>query len=70
MIGWSPGFNWTHDDFMHVMHMSFDVERRDAIRLDVEHSDRKNMNDIIRWAEELGYRAEEINCDTIRVIRV
>lgn len=67
MIGWSPFYNWTHDEFLNVMQTSFVVEKRQSVCLDVEHSDRKNMDDIIRWAQEMGYQAKEINMDTIKV---
>ena len=67
MIGWNPSYNWTYDAFMNVMHTSFVVEKRESVYLDVEHSDRKNMDDIIRWAKEMGYHAEEKNMDIIKV---
>lgn len=67
MIGWSSHYNWTHDEFFNVIRTSFVVEKRQSVYLDVEHSDRKNMNDIIRWAQETGYHAKEINMDTIKV---
>lgn len=67
MIGWNSSYNWTNSEFVDVMHSSFTVEKRQSVCLDVEHSDRKNMNDIIRWAQEMGYHAEEINIDTIKV---
>ena len=67
MIGWNPSYNWTYTDFANVMRTSFDIEKETSVCLDVEHSDRRNMDDIIRWAHELGYKAEEKNCDTIRV---
>ena len=67
MIGWNPSYNWTYDEFVDVMRTSFVVEKRNSVCLDVEHSDRKNMDDIIRWAKDMGYNAEEKNMDTIRV---
>ena len=69
MIGWNPSYNWTYDEFKSVIDKSFGEEGLETVSLDVEHSDRKNMDDIIRWAQELGYTAIERNCDTIRVMR-
>ena len=67
MIGWNSSYNWTHTDFTNVIHTSFVVEKRESVYLDVEHSDRKNMDDIIRWAKEMGFNAIEKNSDTIKV---
>lgn len=67
MIGWNSFYNWTYDEFVNAIKSSFVVEKRQSVRLDVEHSDRKNMNDIIRWAQEMGYHAKEINMDIIEV---
>lgn len=67
MIGWNPSYNWTYDEFVRAMQYAFVVENRQSVCLDVEHSDRKNMDDIILWAQEMGYHAEEKNIDTIKV---
>lgn len=67
MNSWNPLYNWTRDEFDNVIKTSFVIEQRESVCLDVEHSDRKNMDDIIRWAQEMGYHAEEINMDTIKV---
>ena len=69
MIGWNSNFNWTHEEFNNVIHQAFDVENKHSICLDVEHSDWRNMEDIKHWAEEKGYKAIEVNCDTIRVVK-
>lgn len=70
MIGWSPNFNWTYDEFNNVVTTALEFEKRESICLDVEHSDRKNMDDIMNWAKAKGYKAVEVNCDTIRVMKV
>lgn len=67
MIGWHEGYNWTYDQFKRVVITALEIEDKQYISLDVEHSDRKNMDDIIFWARENGYQAKEVNCDTIRV---
>lgn len=69
MTSWNPSYNWTHTEFANVMHTSFVVEKREFIHLDVEHSDRKNIDDIIRWAKAMGYNASEKNMDTIIVCK-
>lgn len=68
MIGWHEGYNWTHDQFKRVVITALEIEDKQCVSLDVEHSDRKNMNDIIHWAKERGYQAEEASGgDIIRV---
>lgn len=69
MIGWNPGYNWTYDQFKRVVSNAFDVEGNETVSLDVEHSDWRNIEDIMRWATEMGYTAREVNCDVIRVTR-
>lgn len=69
MIGWDPSYNWTYTEFRNVIDRAFGSEGLETVSLDVEHSDRRNMDDIIKWSKELGYNAIEVNCDTIRVMR-
>lgn len=64
---WNESYNWTREQFDSGIKEMLVDRQRTSICIDVEHSDRKNMNDIMRWAREAGYKAEEINCDTIRV---
>lgn len=59
MIGWHDGYNWTYEQFIGTVIMSLEIDGDEYVSLDVEHSDRKNIDDIIRWAEEKGYQAEE-----------
>ena len=70
MVGWNPSYNWTHEDFKRVISQTFDVEKQNSICLDTEHSDYKNEQDIVAWANELGYGAEVLNSgDSIRVYK-
>ena len=69
MIGWNPSYNWTRTEFENVVTKAFDICGEETVTLDVEHSDRKNMDDIISWAKEMGYDAVERGCDIIRVMR-
>lgn len=64
---WNESFNWTHEEFDNAIEQAFVIEKRSSVCLDVEHSNRRNMDDIIRWAKEAGYNAEEKNMDTIRI---
>lgn len=64
---WNPSYNWTRKQFDDVINEMFVERHRTLIGLDVEHSDRDNMDDIMQWAREAGYKAEEINCDIIQV---
>ena len=65
MIGWNESYNWTRGQFEKVIAREFVEKGSERISLDVEHSDRKNMDDIIIWAKEKGYHAFEKNADTI-----
>ena len=67
---WNETFDWTRDEFENVTKQAFVVEKLRSVDLDVEHSSRKNMNDLICWAKESGYNAEERNSDTIRVYKI
>lgn len=67
MIGWYEGYNWTYEQFKRVVITALEINNKQYISLDVEHSDRKNMDDIIQWSKELGYKAEERTSDIIRV---
>ena len=67
MIGWNESYNWTREQFEEVVVREFVEKGLEQISVDVEHSDRKNMNDIILWAKEMGYYAFEKNMDTIVV---
>lgn len=67
---WNESCNWTREEFDTAVRQAFFVEKRSSVCLDVEHSDRKNMDDIVRWAREVGYNAEEKNSDAIRIWKV
>lgn len=70
MIGWNPSYNWTYGEFRQAVDHAFNVDREEVVSLDVEHSDRKNMDDIAMWAEELGYKAVEAHGgDIIRIMK-
>ena len=66
---WNESYNWTYEQLCNVIHKVFDIEKSNSVCLDVEHSDRKNMDDIVRWVADMGYNAEEKNMDTIRIWR-
>ena len=67
MTGWNKWYNWTYEQVECAIDKELEIYNQDYVCLDVSHSDRKNMDDIIQWVNELGYRAEEINCDLIKV---
>ena len=59
--------NWSYKEFKKVVITALEIEDKKVVNLDVEHSDRNNMIQIINWAEAHGYNAEIINDDTIKV---
>lgn len=59
MENWSPSCNWTKEEFDKVITDTFQEKGVTATCLDVEYSDRQNMDDIMRWARKAGYYAEE-----------
>ena len=59
MIGWNPSYNWTRPEFTRAVNNAFIRDQKQSVHLDVEHSDRKNMNDIKMWASQMGYQASE-----------
>ena len=67
MVGWNPSYNWSYDELKKTIEQCFGMEKENYIHLDVEHSDSKNINDIISWAKQLGYEAEEAPCETVKV---
>ena len=69
MLGWNPAYNWSYPEYCNVVRGALNREGKKSIVIDVEHSDRQNMNDLMRWAAEDGYVAEELNMDTIRISR-
>lgn len=69
MIGWHEGYNWTYEQFKRSVITALEIDGSDYVSLDVSHSDRKNMDDIICWAKELGYQALERSLDIIRVCK-
>lgn len=69
MLNWDESYNWSYENLVKVLHNTFEVDGKDVVHLDVEHSDRKNMDDLIKWSKELGYEAYEVNMDTIRVTK-
>ena len=70
MIGWSSSYNWTYEEFINVVTNALEIEKIPTVSLDVEHSDRRNMDDIIRWANENGYHATEASGgDIIKVTK-
>lgn len=70
MTGWDPGYNWKYFEFRKVIDQAFDTNGKSEVSLDVEHSDRKNMDDIMRWAKELGHEAiEALGGDIIRIVK-
>lgn len=60
--------NWTKAEFERCVNTAFYVEKKDSVTLDVSRADWRNMEDIMRWAKDLGHEAIEVNSDTIRVV--
>ena len=69
MLNWNPSYNWTYAEFDSVVTEAFDVEKKQSVSLDVEHSDWRNMEAIKKWAQEKCYKAIEVNSDIIRIER-
>lgn len=51
--------NWTKEQVRRAIAEAFYVEKRSSVALDCEHADYHNIKDIIRWAKEMGFYAEE-----------
>lgn len=69
MENWTPAYNWTHEEFLKVINASNSSEKH-IVTLDVEHSDARNEQQIIKWADELGYDAEiQHHNETIKIMR-
>ncbi len=67
---WSPVYNWTYQQYRDCINRVFADPNRQGVSLDVEHSDRRNMDDIIQWATADGYDTEErAGGDIIRITR-
>lgn len=60
---------WTYTEFEEKVVNALENENRQFVHLDVEYSNRDNMNQIKDWALKRGYKAEEINCDVIKISR-
>ncbi len=58
MEGWNSSSNWTFEEFVNVVKRNLEEQGKDVVGLDAEHSDIGNMNAMVMWAEQLGYRAE------------
>lgn len=59
MVGWNESYNWMYEDYKRVVNKAFYVENKKNIGLDVEHSSASNIKNLIKWAKEDGYEAEE-----------
>ena len=67
MINWNPRANWTYYAFKNVVMQVLRTENKPSVNLDVKHSDQRNMGNIEKWAAELGYRAQKLNCDIVQI---
>lgn len=57
MIGWNSSYNWTKQEVINAL-VKARSERREIVRLDVEHCDYINERDILVWVREYGYLCE------------
>lgn len=69
MLGWNPAYNWTRAEYDNVVRGALCRDGKESVVIDVEHSDRQNMDDLMRWAAKDGFVAEELDMDTIRISR-
>lgn len=70
MEGWNSNYNWTYTQFVNIVKHNLEEQGKDVVGLDAEHSDIGNMNAMVMWAKQLGYRAEITpNRETVRVFK-
>ena len=70
MENWNSNYNWTYEDFRRVVKTELEVRYNDIICLDVEHSDHGNINAMLQWGKDLGYRTELVEqSEVIKVYR-
>ena len=65
MIGWNPGYNWTHEQYKKVVDRYLVRENQDSVTLDTEHADYHNEQQILTWAKADGYDAEVLRSGDI-----
>lgn len=56
MLNWHNDYNWTKEQVIECINTAL-KEGKDKISLDAEHNDWQNEQDMIKWANELGYSA-------------
>lgn len=68
MENWNERYNWTYEDYRSFIRDSFTLKGHEHASMDVEHSSASNIKNLIRWAKEDGYEAEED--ESLEVVRV
>lgn len=63
-IKWCVPIDEKNDAFKKMLITTLETYNEKYICLDTEYIGVKNRDDIINWAKERGYQAEEINCGT------
>lgn len=58
MAGHYPG-DWSRAEFDKRVNTAFYVNKQDRISLDVEHASYINIQNMLTWAQEMGYPAVE-----------
>lgn len=69
MQNWNYRYNWTKEEFQKAVTDAFTHKGLKSVNLDVEHSDRTNMENIKKWAAATGFIAREINSDILKIER-
>ena len=69
MLNWNDSYNWTHDDYYNAIRAT-QSEGKSEVSLDTEHCSAANERQLVRWAQEDGYRAvldAQSECVTIYI---
>lgn len=66
MEDWNPNYNWTYEEFVQYL----EEPNEDVVYFNAEHSDWGNLNAMVQWAKDLGYRAEiSPNLEIVKVFK-
>lgn len=57
MLNWNESYNWTREEYYNAIQTA-KAENKPFVNLDTEHSSASNERELVRWANEDGYRAE------------
>ena len=60
---------WTRKSLIEVMHRGFDLDGSDEMLIDVSHCSPENIEQVIEWVQEIGYKAESIEDKRVRIWR-